>query len=133
MATMVADEAPADFAPEGYTVIVFDRSKVRHVGALSGDRAKGGNNGANPAPGTDAHLDVLVIARGRGELRGRHDVVTHNSTTSTVNAGFTPTYSVFATATGTVPFDPAVNRIVVTFTDGGGALRGSTSVAVRTQ
>jgi hypothetical protein len=50
-----------------------------------------------------------------------------------VNAGFTPTYSVFATGTGTVPFDPALNRIVVTFTDAGGAVRGSTSVAVRTQ
>jgi hypothetical protein len=56
-----------------------------------------------------------------------------SSTTSTVNAGFTPTYSVFATATGTVPFDPALNRIVVTFRDGGGVVRGRTSVAVRTQ
>ncbi len=43
-----------------------------------------------------------------------------------------PTFSVFATATGDVPFDPAVNRIFIEFIDGSGALRGSASVAVRT-
>jgi hypothetical protein len=32
-----------------------------------------------------------------------------------------------------VPFDPANNRIVVEFTDSGGVVRGSTSVAVTTQ
>jgi hypothetical protein len=40
---------------------------------------------------------------------------------------------VFATATGTVPFDPANNRIIVEFKNGGNLIRGSTSVAVRTQ
>jgi hypothetical protein len=55
-----------------------------------------------------------------------------SSTTSSVSAGATPTYSVFVTANGTVPFDPANNRIVVMFTDAGGAVRGLTSVAVRT-
>ena len=54
------------------------------------------------------------------------------SATSTVDASETPTYSVFVTATGDVPFDPANNRIVVEFRGGGGAVRGSTSVAVRT-
>jgi hypothetical protein len=42
-------------------------------------------------------------------------------------------YPVFATATASVPFDPAGNRIVVEFKDGGGVVRGSMSVAVRTQ
>jgi hypothetical protein len=55
------------------------------------------------------------------------------SATSSVNANATPTYSVFVTGTGTVPFDPANNRINVEFRDGSGAVRGSTSVAVRTQ
>jgi len=56
-----------------------------------------------------------------------------SSATGTVEADATPTYSVFVTATGTVPFDPANNRIVVEFTDSGGVVRGSTSVAVTTQ
>ena len=56
-----------------------------------------------------------------------------SSATGLVEAGATPTYSVFVTATGTVPFDPANNRIVVEFTDSGGVVRGSTSVAVTTQ
>lgn len=48
---VVGVNPPADFTPEGYTVIVFDRGEVGDMGTLSGDRAKGGNNGANPAPG----------------------------------------------------------------------------------
>jgi hypothetical protein len=37
------------------------------------------------------------------------------------------------TATGDVLFDPANNRIIVEFRDAGDVVRGSTSVAVRTQ
>jgi hypothetical protein len=54
------------------------------------------------------------------------------SVTTSINAGATPTFSIFVTGTGTVPFDPANNRIVVEFKDAGGVVRGSTSVAVRT-
>ena len=50
-----------------------------------------------------------------------------------VNANATPTFGIFATATGSVPFDPANNRIFVQFGDEGGVVRGSTSVAVETQ
>jgi len=53
--------------------------------------------------------------------------------TTQINAGQTPTFAVFVKANGTVPFDPAVNRIAVRFRDAGGAIRGATSVAARTQ
>jgi hypothetical protein len=56
-----------------------------------------------------------------------------SSVTFTDNAGATPTVAVFVTASGTVPFDPANNRIFVEFTDPGGTVRGATSVAVETQ
>ena len=55
------------------------------------------------------------------------------SVTTSINAGATPTFSIFVMGTGTVPFDPANNRIFVRFEDAGGVTRGSTSVAVRTQ
>jgi streptogramin lyase len=55
------------------------------------------------------------------------------SVTMTINAGATPTFAIFATESGLVPFDPANNRIFVTFSDAGGTIRGSTSVAVETQ
>ena len=55
------------------------------------------------------------------------------SVTTQINANATPTFGIFVTGTGTVPFDPAVNRIFVRFKDVGGVTRGSTSVAVRTQ
>jgi virginiamycin B lyase len=55
------------------------------------------------------------------------------SSTTTINANATPTFAFFATASGAVPFSPAVNRIFVQFSDAGGVVRGSTSVAVQTQ
>jgi subtilisin family serine protease len=53
--------------------------------------------------------------------------------TTTINAGATPTFGIFVTGAGTVPFEPAVNRVFVRFKDAGAITRGSTSVAVRTQ
>jgi hypothetical protein len=68
---------------------------------------------------------------------------------TSINANATPTFAVFATASGGVSFDPANNRIFVQFSGGGilpqtnrifvqfgdanGIVRGSTSVAVETQ
>jgi hypothetical protein len=46
--------------------------------------------------------------------------------------GETPTFSIFATSTGSIAFNPATGRIFVRFTDtSGGTIRGMTSVAVR--
>jgi virginiamycin B lyase len=55
------------------------------------------------------------------------------SATATINANETPTFSIFATANSAIPFSPGASRIFVRFNDGGGAVRGSTSVAVETQ
>ena len=53
--------------------------------------------------------------------------VTHNFTTNE-----TPTFSVFATATGPIAANPAIDRVFVHFTDAsGGTVRGSTSVAIQ--
>ena len=57
----------------------------------------------------------------------------NTSVTAMVAANATPTFSIFATGTGNVSFNPAVNRIFVHFADNTGIVRGSTSVAVRTQ
>ena len=53
------------------------------------------------------------------------------TTTQQLNNGDVGTYSVFVRADGDVAFLPARNRLRVEFRDAGGALRGSTSVAVR--
>jgi predicted outer membrane repeat protein len=56
-----------------------------------------------------------------------------SSVTTTINANATPTFGIFVHGNGTVPFDPAANRIFVRFKDSSNLTRGSTSVAVRTQ
>jgi hypothetical protein len=56
-----------------------------------------------------------------------------SSVTTQINANGTPTFAIFVQGNGTVPFDPAANRIFVFFKDSGNVTRGSTSVAVRTQ
>ena len=50
----------------------------------------------------------------------------------TIQAGETPTFSIFATAQGQIPFDPAGSRIFVRFERNDGEIVGSTSVAVTT-
>jgi len=47
-----------------------------------------------------------------------------------IDAGATPTFAVFLQGQDVLPFDPELLRVFVNFTDEGGALRGSTSVAV---
>jgi PKD repeat protein len=54
-----------------------------------------------------------------------------SSVAAQIDQGATPTFAVFAYATGTVPFDPEINRIFLRFRDAGGAIRGATSVAVK--
>ena len=55
------------------------------------------------------------------------------SVTVTINTNDTPTFAVFIAGRGIVPFNPATNRVFVRFADPNGVIRGSTSVAVRTQ
>ena len=50
-----------------------------------------------------------------------------------IGAGATPTFSVFVTGAGIVPFDPEHNRVFVRFADDQAVLRGATSVAVKTR
>jgi photosystem II stability/assembly factor-like uncharacterized protein len=55
------------------------------------------------------------------------------SVTTPIDANATPTFGIFVSASGAIPFDPANNRVFVRFKDPGGVTRGATSVAVRTQ
>ncbi|MGH7392250.1 MAG: WD40/YVTN/BNR-like repeat-containing protein [Candidatus Rokuibacteriota bacterium] len=56
-----------------------------------------------------------------------------SSVTTSIAANATPAFGIFVQGQGVVPFDPAGNRVFVRFIDDTGVVRGSTSVAVRTQ
>ena len=55
------------------------------------------------------------------------------SVTTQINAGETPTYTVFGKANGAIAFNPGLHRINVRFKTQAGGTVGSTSVAVQTQ
>ena len=52
------------------------------------------------------------------------------SVTTNVASNATPTFSIFASASEAIAFEPGNNRIAVEFADDTGVLRGSTGVAV---
>ena len=56
-----------------------------------------------------------------------------STVTTNIANGASPTFSIFVTATGAIPFLPAVNRLNVIYKDSGGDIRGSSSTAVQTQ
>src|SRR5262249_13874828 len=92
----------------------------------------GGSITASADTGTVSLRATVMLGepdRGRGACRPPP----RPPVTATIDAGATPTFGVFVTGTGTVPFDPAANRVFVRFTDTGAVTRGSTSVAIRTQ
>jgi uncharacterized delta-60 repeat protein len=51
--------------------------------------------------------------------------------TTSIGSNETPTFAIFATSSGAIPFAPGENRVFVRFKDGNGTTRGATSVAVR--
>ena len=55
-----------------------------------------------------------------------------DSTTRAIGTGEIVLYGVFVRATGEIPFNPAATRLILELSDDTGAVRGATSVAVRT-
>lgn len=68
----------------------------------------------------------------RTNSSGRCEGNPQPTVTTDMGGGGFMSFAIFVTANGSVPFDPANNRIFIRFRDETGDTRGSTSVAVRT-
>ncbi len=95
------------------------------------------NAGAAGALGVTADTGAvelpLALALCQTDASGQCLAPPASSLDVTFAAGATPTFSVFATASDTIPFAPASARIFLRFTDASRTTHGSTSVAVTTQ
>ena len=80
-----------------------------------------------------ATLPLAIILCQTNPMSGQCISSIGPNVTTTIGANATPTFAIFATASGSVPFVPQTNRIFVEFSDASGTVRGSTSVAVQTQ
>ncbi|HEV8437701.1 MAG TPA: PQQ-dependent sugar dehydrogenase [Methylomirabilota bacterium] len=75
----------------------------------------------------------LVLSICRTDAQGACLAPPAASLSLDIASGATPSFAVFATGTGTIPFAPETNRIYARFRDASGATRGATSAAVRTR
>jgi PKD repeat protein len=91
----------------------------------------GGSITASADTGT-ASLPVSLSVCRTDPTTGQCASAIASSVETQINQGATPTFAVFVNAGGPVPYDPEINRIFVRFRDAGGAVRGATSVAVKT-
>ncbi len=114
---------------------IVDIPGAAGTGAFAVATANVGATGAITASANDgvANLPVAITICQTNPVSGQCLSPPAASAPTTINAGTTPTFAIFVKGSGTVPFQPAANRIFVQFQDAGGAVRGSTSVAVRTQ
>jgi hypothetical protein len=85
---------------------------------------------ANSGP---ANLPLAISICQTHPLTGQCLTPAGSRVTTMIAGSSTPTFSIFVTAIGDVPFLPAINRIFVEFTDANEVIRGATSVAVQTQ
>ncbi len=92
----------------------------------------GGTITATPSTGA-ASLPIALSICQTVPSTGQCQAPAAANVTASIASDATPTFAIFVGGAGTVPFDPAGNRIAVQFIDASGNIRGSTSVAVRTQ
>src|SRR5262249_18244226 len=79
----------------------------------------------------DANLPVAIGICRTVPATGSCATPVSGSLSTDIGANATPTFAIFVTATSSIAFDPANNRVFVRFADAGGVTRGLTSVAVQ--
>jgi hypothetical protein len=145
---VIAFSPSAPFDPSDVRICLLepcrpaDRSRPQHAALLGlGDTM----TDIVPLAATPSDDGILHLAGTSGanafavatvNLRRRHNHGVGQSAASgsaTIAANATPTFAIFAAATGNIPFIPQTNRIFVDFNDASGNVRGSTSVAVEPQ
>ncbi len=114
---------------------IVDIPGATGTGAFAVATVNVGSSGSITASANDgtANLPVTILVCQTTPATGQCMAAPSSSVQTTINANTTPTFAIFVRGNGSVPFSPGPNRIFVQFADNGGNVRGSTSVAVRTQ
>ncbi|MEE2525415.1 peptidoglycan DD-metalloendopeptidase family protein [Hyphobacterium sp. HN65] len=116
---------------DGILQIADENSAAAFAAAVSNVGAEGALTVRPDGLGAASGLRLLVCETDTGSGACLADPAA--SVTRNFSSDSTASFAVFAFADGlAVPFDPATARIRVLAEDGGGVVRGSTSVAVRT-
>jgi virginiamycin B lyase len=113
-------------------VHVTNGSPATGVFAVASDNLGSGDTITVTTNTGAATLPITVTVCQTNPATGACMQTATGSVATPINSGATPTFGIFVTASGNVPFDPANNRIFVTFTDSSNTIRGETSVAVET-
>lgn len=110
-------------------VDILDRQRRGPFAVATANVGASGTITVSAAPTSDIPVTVRVCQTDPGT--GACLASPSTELTLDINAGATPSFAVFATGDIPVAFAPATNRIRVLFSEGG-AVRGSTTVAIRT-
>jgi hypothetical protein len=131
--TPVADVVALAATPSGDGIVKLPGSMASNAFAVATVNV-GSLDSITAQPDTGSvtlPLDLFICETNPGSGQCLADPAA--SVTTTIAAGATPTFAIFVNSTDMVPFNPAENRVFVSFKDAaGGVTRGSTSVAVET-
>lgn len=108
---------------------------INGTGAFAVATANVGSSGTITASvdtaGTTLPVNMAICQT--NPLTGACEGPVASAVTTTIAAGATRTFAVFVGGRGNIPLNAATSRVFVRFRDDSGAVRGATSVAVRTQ
>jgi hypothetical protein len=135
--TLVTDSKPVPDTVALITTVSRDgvvriAGSTGHQGFAIGTANVGSTGTIIVSADTDGQPLPVTLTVCETDVLGNCAALPAPSVTVSYEAGATRSFAFFASASGSIPFNPAVNRVFARLKDSGGTTRGSTSAAVCT-